>query len=131
MSVDFTIDYFRGSFPEFANMTKYPDSMINFWSSLASSFLNKERWGDQLIYGICLLVAHNITLQAIDIDDVSSGGDPGRSSSVVASEGAGGVNVSFDTSASIEEGAGHYNETRYGKMFIRTARLLGAGASFV
>lgn len=131
MATEFTIAQFRLDFPEFASTTTYPDAMINFWYGMADAMLNVTRWGDLRIYGLSLLVAHNISLAAVDIEDAAVGTAPGRSSSIVGSESVGGVSVSMDTSASLENNAGQYNETRYGRQYIRLARQVGIGAIFV
>ena len=127
MATPFTIAQFRIDFPEFVDTTKYPDAMVTFWSNLAYNLLNDERWGDIKYQGICLFTAHQIALQAMDIQDVTGGGDPGRSSAIISSASAGGVSMSMDTSASIENDAGHWNETRYGRQYIRLAKMFGIG----
>jgi hypothetical protein len=129
-TIAFTIDRFRTDFPEFTSETKYTDEMITFWYEMASSMLSSTRWGFRLYYGICFFVAHNITLQAMDVEDAVSG-DPGRNTQIVNSEGVGGVSVSVDNSASIENDGGSYNETRYGKQFLRLSRQVGIGGMFV
>lgn len=131
MTTEFTTAQFRLDFPEFASETQYTNAMIAFWYGMANSMLNVRRWGEQRIYGLSLLVAHNITLAAADVADVAAGADPGRSSALIGSQGAGGVSVSFDNSASLENNAGQFNETRYGRMYIRLARQIGIGAIFV
>ncbi len=49
---------FRKDFPEFSDTTKYPDSAVNLWMSLAINVLAPDRWCDYLNIGIELFVAH-------------------------------------------------------------------------
>jgi hypothetical protein len=130
---DFTIQQFRIDFPEFASDTKYPDTMITFWSGIGDKLLNVTRWDlfQLRTEGLSLFTAHQITLAAMNVDDASADIDPGRSTAVITSENAGGVSVSMDTAASLEEAAGHYNETLYGRQFLRLSRLVGTGGAFV
>lgn len=124
------VSTFRSDFPEFANVTTYPTSMINFWASLGDTMLNTVRWGDLRTHGLELFVAHNITLQAQDIADAAAGGIPGGGG-LVASQSAGSVSVSMDTTSGAEQDGGNYNLTTYGKQFLRLSRIVGMGGAFV
>lgn len=124
------VSTFRRDFPEFANVTTYPASMINFWASLGDTMLNTVRWGDLRTHGLELFVAHNITLQAQDIADAAAGGIPGGGG-LVASQSAGSVSVSMDTTSGAEQDGGNYNLTTYGKQFLRLSRIVGMGGAFV
>ncbi len=121
---------FRSDFPEFANVANYPTSMINFWAVLGDKMLNEDRWGDLRTHGLELFVAHNITLQAQGIADAAAGGIPGGGG-LVASQSAGSVSVSMDTTSGAEQDGGNYNLTTYGKQFLRLSRIVGMGGVFV
>ena len=127
MSNPFVIADFRTQFPEFADTTKYPDPLIQFWADFADSRLNELIWGDQRIYGLKLFTAHQIVLAIVDQEDAEAGSIPGQGTAIVSSESAGGVSIGIDTSASIESEGGHWNETRYGRQYLRMARMLAMG----
>lgn len=118
---------FRQSFPEFANTTRYPDSMLTFWGGLAAKLLVITRWHDFYNEGTYLFVAHNIALQARNVQVASLGGTPGDNSGATSSKSVGQASVSYDNSASMEPDAGHWNLTTYGKQFIQLARIAGSG----
>uniref|UniRef100_A0A6M3M467 Uncharacterized protein n=1 Tax=viral metagenome TaxID=1070528 RepID=A0A6M3M467_9ZZZZ len=130
-SVPFDPVQFRIDFPEFADITKYPTSMLNFWAGLGDTLLSISRWGDRRPYGMSLFVAHNIVLAAQNSATAVAGGDPGSSGGLVSGEGAGPLNYSIDTSSISEEGGGNYNESLYGRMFLRLARIVGTGGIHV
>lgn len=115
---------FRAAFPEFTDETKYPDSMVSYWGALAELTLNIARWGDFLTHGRYLYIAHNCALSAASSADAAVGGIPGQSG-VVAGKSVSDVSVSFDTNASNIQGAGSYNETRYGRQLMGLARIVG------
>jgi hypothetical protein len=128
----FDISTFRTNFPEFTDTTKYPDARITFWYNVAYKMLNIERWGDFLDEGYSLFVAHNITLSEVNTAAVAIPGNvPGRNTSLISSKSVGGVSVSLDNQASLEDAAGNYNETVYGRQFIRLSRIVGMGGAFV
>lgn len=110
---------FRTNFPEFADATKYPDSMVTFWSTIAEAQIVSDRWGDILSQSIELYTAHHLLI-AYD-------NKRGKQTGIQSNKSVGDVSVGYDTTSSIELGAGHWNLTSYGKMFIRLSRLYGAG----
>ncbi len=126
---DFDIEDFRANFPEFAvgSPYTYTDAMITFWLSVADKMMNANRWQDLIIQGASLFIAHNLALQMMSIQNVIAGGTPGQGVDNVSSQSVGGALVSFDTSSSAVEGGGDYNQTTYGKQFLRLSRLIGIG----
>jgi hypothetical protein len=130
-SVAFDPVQFRLDFPEFANATTYPLSMINFWMGLGDTLLNVTRWGDRRPYGLSLFVAHNITLAAMDSASGAAGVTPGVSTNLVSSESAGPISYSLDTQSVSEQDGGNYNETKYGRQFLRLCRIVGIGGAQV
>lgn len=121
------IPSFRAAFPEFADITRYPDAQINFWAALATAQVDANRWGTQAPLGIQLYVAHEITLAAQNAKTGAIGGVPGGASGPASSKTVGSVTVAYDTQQAAEKDAGYWNLTTYGKQFIRLARLFGAG----
>lgn len=122
---------FRSDFPEFANVANYPTSMINFWAVLGNKMLNEDRWGDFRTHGLELFVAHNITLQAQDIQDAAAGAAPGSVAGAISSQSAGAVSFSVDVSNVAEQDGGNYNLTSYGRQFLRLSRIVGMGGQVV
>jgi hypothetical protein len=119
------VDAFRLNFPEFSDVGDYPSSMITFWSNAGELLLSVERWGDIYNLGLSLFVAHNISLARENKNSAISGGATGQTSGATASKSVGSVSVSYDTAGSMEQSAGHWNQTSYGRQYIRLARNIG------
>lgn len=124
----FDIGAFRANFPEFADTTAYPSTMLNFWVTLASQLVRECIWKDCWSAGISLYVAHEITLASQNAKAGKIGGVPGISGGIANSKSVGSVTVGYDTTSTAEKDAGWWNLTNYGKQFIRLARIFGAGA---
>lgn len=122
---------FRLAFPEFANEGKYPDGMLDFWASVADKLMNETRWADLYTQGMYLFVAHNITLQAIDIANSEAGRTPGQASGIITNKGVGDVSVGYDTHSVSYANAGNYNLTRYGREFWNLVNIVGMGGEQV
>lgn len=118
---------FRRAFPEFADIDRYPDSQLDFWSAFATAMVNARRWKTQVNMGIYLYVAHEITLAAQNQKAGVIGGVPGSTSGPVNTKTVGSVTVGYDTQQAAEKDAGWWNLTTYGKQFIRLTRMFGAG----
>jgi len=127
MSFDAAI--FVTHFPEFADGDVYTSALITFWSGVADKMLNVDRWDDLLDTGLELLTAHFLTLAVQNADDAANGSIPG-STGMVSSESIGPLSSSYDNSAIAEINAGDYNASRYGRQFIRMARIVGMGGFF-
>lgn len=117
----------RKDFPEFCDEKRFPSSTILYWTAVATILLNPSRWGELLVMGTELFVAHNLHLEVKAKETADQGGWPGISKGAISSEGPGEVHVSYEVAPTLEEDAGHWNLTEYGTRFIHTARLLGAG----
>jgi len=121
---------FRADFPEFADVAQYPDAQVNYWLGFGELMLRPERWGTALPYGLGFFAAHNLALWRQDMNAVSRPGvpgTPGLSTGATSSKTVDKVSVSYDQSAGLVEGAGHWNLTVYGKQFIQMSRMMGAG----
>lgn len=125
-----TVAQFRADFTEFASTTKYPNSAVTFWLTLAYQLLNADRWGAQIDIGAELFVAHNLVIEAKAQAEFAAGGIPGGQVGPVNSKSVDKVSVSYDTGAGIQLDAGHWNLSVYGTRFIRLARMFGAGPLF-
>ncbi len=114
------IALFRIDFPEFADGARFPSSTITFWSNLGEQLISADRFGSIFTQAVELFTAHNIVLAAGNVSTAAAGG-------VVASKSVGSVKVSYDTTSAMETGAGHWNQTIYGRQYIRLTRLIGQG----
>jgi len=108
----------RALFPEFASAVTYPDATIQTWAGIGEAQISADRFGTLFEHASMLFVAHNLKLVA------GGGNAPGG---VVSSKTVGSVTVSYDTGESMLPGAGHWNQTVYGRQFIQLSRLIGAG----
>lgn len=122
-----TLIALRSDFPEFAGTASYPDTVVNFWFSVAARMLIASRWGNMLSVGIELYVAHNLVLEAQAAMTTAVGGIPGVSKGPVSGESIDKGSVSYDSVTASEGGAGNWNLTTYGSRFIRMAKMFGAG----
>jgi hypothetical protein len=118
---------FRNDFPEFADAARYTPTMLTFWSGLGEKLISSDKFGDLYTQVVELFTAHNAVLAAGNKSATASGALPGQAGGVVASKAVGSVNVSYDTAAAMETNAGHWNQTTYGRQYIRLARLIGQG----
>lgn len=130
---------FRAYFPEFASVTTFPDTAVNFWIGVAAIMLPVQTWGNgsaavanppttPIDVGMSLFVAHNLALEARAAKSVAGGGLPGSGAGgPVSSESVGGVSRSYDVSAGLMLDGGAWNLTNYGTRFLFMARLAGKG----
>ncbi|VXB24819.1 putative bacteriophage protein [Burkholderia sp. 8Y] len=118
---------FRSDFPEFADTTRYPDSLVTLWLTVAASLVNADRWGELTNIGLELVTAHHLVLAARDQQAADGGGLPGQSSGPQSSKSIDKVSVSYDTGATTVADAGFWNMTSYGVRFMGLTRLMGAG----
>lgn len=123
----FDVSLFRTSFPEFANVTTYPDSQIQFWGGLAIGLVRPCVWGAYVVLGQSLYVAHEITIAAQSAAAAAIGGVPGVSGGIANTKTVGSVSVGYDTVTTSEKDGGWWNQTLYGRQFLRYARIFGAG----
>lgn len=118
---------FRLDFPEFDNATVYPDTNLLFWSTIAAQLIDMGQWASLYNQAVELFVAHNIALAAQERAQTASGGIPGSANGVIAAKTVGNVSVNYDNTDVMEPGAGHWNQTTYGRQYIRLARMIGQG----
>ena len=118
---------FRTDFPEFADASRYTANTVTFWSGIGEKLVSQDRFGDLYTAAVELFTAHNLVLAAGNKAAAASGALPGGAGGAVASKAVGSVNVSYDTASSLELNAGHWNQTTYGRQYIRLARLIGQG----
>ena len=108
----------RSDFPEFNDPTRYPDSLIQTWLTVAASLVNADRWVELTNIGVELVTAHHLTLSIRDQTAAAVGGAPGLMTGPTASKAVDKVSTSYDTSAATIDGAGFWNLTSYGVRYM-------------
>ena len=121
------LSQFRADFPEFADVLRFPDSSLTFWSGIGEQLISEDRFGGLYVQAVELFAAHNITLAAGNAAASSAGSLPGGASGPVSSKAVGSVNVSYDNASVMLPNAGHWNQTTYGRQYISLVRLIGQG----
>lgn len=121
---------FRAAFPAFT-AELFPDARVTFWLSIASTRLPAERWGDLLEPGLCLFVAHHLTLErAASLDPTGVGAMTVAAGPVTSdSKTVGPVSKSkgYSPGAASRIEAGQWNATMYGQQFFDLVQIVGAG----
>lgn len=121
------LSQFRADFGEFKDSARYSDGVVQRWLTVAQQMFDPTRWGDTLILGIELYVAHQLVLSANAAEDAARGSSPGQSSGVLSSESVDKVSASYDVSAGTYKDAGWYNLTTYGVQLWSLIQMFGAG----
>ncbi|HEF4739548.1 TPA: DUF4054 domain-containing protein [Burkholderia multivorans] len=121
------VSQFRQSFPEFDDTTTYPDSLVQFWMTVAVSLVNADRWGDLTDLGIALVTAHHLALAVKDQKMAAVGGVPGQVTGPQSSKAVDKVSASYDTAAVAIKDGGFWNATMYGVRYLSLAMMMGAG----
>ncbi|MDN7433703.1 DUF4054 domain-containing protein [Burkholderia multivorans] len=121
------VSQFRQSFPEFNDTTTYPDSLVQFWMTVAVSLVNADRWGELTDLGIALVTAHHLALAVKDQKMAAVGGVPGQVTGPQSSKAVDKVSASYDTAAVAIKDGGFWNATMYGVRYLSLAMMMGAG----
>ena len=127
MSDPITPAQFRDDFPAFADRARFSDNAISMYLTLASKLCDQHRFQDAFTMAQELYAAHHLALDAIDERSAAKGGIPGQDVGIVTAKSVGSLSKSMDASASLETDAGFWNQTTYGRRFIRLARMAGTG----
>lgn len=122
-----TISDFRRDFPQFSDVTKYPDPTIQFRLNLADLLIDGSDKGDLFPYIVELFVAHYLALNSADQRAAQVGGAGGSNSGILTSKSVDKVSMSYDTSATLDPDAKFWNNTRYGSEFWQYISLFGFG----
>lgn len=113
---------FRLSFPEFSNVQSYPDGMLNLWGGMAEQLVSIDRFGDMRDQMVHTAAAHLVSLAQQNIKK------KGNAGLLQTSKSVGAVSVSQDTGSIVSAGAGQWNATSYGRLYLQMCRLFGVGA---
>jgi len=117
----------RSDFPEFNDPTRYPDSLIQTWLTVAASLVNADRWVELTNIGIELVTAHHLVLSVRDQTAATVGGVPGIMTGPTSAKAVDKVSTSYNTGAAALDGGGFWNLTSYGVRYLSLARMFGAG----
>lgn len=126
-NVEVTVSGFRETFPEFVNDVTYPAYMIQPLLNLNKQMVNEARFGEMSAYMIYLRTAHLLVIGKQNAQAAARGGVPGMSVGPMSSKAAEGMSASYEVSAIMEDGAGWWNTTSYGRMWWYYKNLFGAG----
>ena len=121
------IAQFRQSFPEFNDTTTYPDSLVQFWMTVAVSLVNADRWGELTDLGVTLVTAHHLALALKDKKTAAVGGVPGQVTGPQSSKAVDKVSASYNTEAVAIKDGGFWNATMYGVRYLSMALMMGSG----
>ncbi|HEM7888476.1 DUF4054 domain-containing protein [Burkholderia cepacia] len=121
------IAQFRQSFPEFNDTTTYPDSLVQFWMTVAVSLVNADRWGELTDLGVALVTAHHLALALKDRKTAAVGGVPGQVTGPQSSKAVDKVSASYNTEAVAIKDGGFWNATMYGVRYLSLAQMMGSG----
>ncbi|RGX53204.1 DUF4054 domain-containing protein [Anaerotruncus sp. AF02-27] len=137
----------QGSNPAFAAADLYafypqfkgiiPDVVIEMYIGLASASLSAARWMGSWKIGMCMFVAHFLTLYlqtstpegATAVQVINAGEARG----LTTSKSVGGVSQSIDysTAAADLDGWAAWKLTAYGQQFATMAKLVGMGGAVI
>jgi len=120
-----TLASFRAAYPEFS-AAQYPDATITYNLGFASRLLDQVRWGELYDDGIMLVTAHNLVVSAPSAVG-ASGRVSGTPIGIAASQSVGSVSKSIDTGIGLQDGAGLYGATSYGRRYYQLLTMIGAG----
>lgn len=113
---------FRAVFPEFANVTAYPDAQINAHIALAGCYISTQNYGDldfnARAYAIELMAAHLLTLDLKASAGTSGGGVASAAGGQVISASIDGVSVSMTVPPNKDQLQYWLNQTPYGQRYL-------------
>ena len=120
-----TVQDVRDRYPEFSDVTDYPDARIQTFITKGEGELSEGQWGDQYNEGLLAFTAHFL---ARSTSTARSGGSVG-SIGPIASKSVGDVSVSFASVVGSNPSAqeSFWNSTPYGQEYWRLITLFGVG----
>lgn len=118
---------FRERLPEFSDVGRYTDPVVEIQLSVAYRMLNADRWAEMLDDGVAWCAAHMLVITAAAISASDAGKAVGGISGPQASKSVGGVSVSYATQAVTFADAPFWNQSTYGIQLLTMARMIGAG----
>lgn len=114
------------------NACPYPILLVAAYLALANASLVERRWLEQWPLGMCLYVAHFLTLYARSDGNPLSGigqiAAQGISTGIQVAKAVGDVSVSYQPVTGLEDW-GAWNLTTYGQELATFAKIVGAGSA--
>lgn len=110
-----------------------PINVMEMYLNLADASMNKRRWCNSWEIGMCLFIAHFLTLYAQSISDPESGAsgiiEAGKAKGLDTSMSVDGISVSTDYGALAEgvSGWASWRATVFGQQLTALGRLYGKG----
>lgn len=119
---------FRELFPAFPEAS-YPDIAVETRLALGEAFLSEKVWKPEAVrvHAVGLYTAHFLAAYGSAAAG-GSGKSEGSGMGVVSSKSVDGASISYDTGSTVEQGAGFWNSTPYGRELWQLMRVFGAGA---
>lgn len=123
-----TVWQFRELYPSFTEAL-YPDFAVETRLALGEEFLSEKVWRKVAVrtHAVGLYTAHFLAAYGSTAAG-GSGKESGSGMGVVSSKSVDGASISYDTGSTVEQGAGFWNSTPYGRELWQLMRVFGAGA---
>lgn len=118
MAVNVTVSELRNAFPEFGDVSKYPNEYIQRFITMASMFITKDSGrikDDVRVLALEYMTCHLMTLSAIDGQGNAQG--DGNSGGVLSSAHIESVSVAYQTAIANDMFEQWIQSTPYGKMY--------------
>lgn len=129
-----SVESFRATFRAFNDPGKFPDDAVTYYIQLATNFLAGSALSAgnrfdplSLDRAVSLYMAHQLTLDARDVDAVVAGAVPGELEGVATAKAVDKVSISMDSKAVTFDDEPFWNQTRFGVQLIDLVRMFGAG----
>jgi len=114
----------RARYPEFSNVTTFPDARIQVFIDDAELELAPDEWGNSYNRGMSALTAHFLSLATMS----SKGGGVSGSLGPIAARSIGDVSVSFGgMGGGLTQMENYFLTTPYGQDYWRMVQLYGVG----
>ena len=132
---EFTRSDFLDIYPQFEGVV--PEPVIDMYVEQAVRCIQKPRWHAMWKSGICLYIAHHLTLWLMGNAPAGSNGASvaaaGMVQGSVSSKSVDGVSIGYSQSGAQSDltGWGSYKETIFGEQFATMARMVGKGGMYV
>ena len=130
----FTVADFLQVYPQFHSVSHV---VVQMYIDMANENILASRWFSKWKVGMCLYVAHFLTLWAktSSVPGMTNAqlAGSGESKGAVMSKSVDGVSVSYGQSAAESDlqGWGSFKETLYGQQFATLAKHVGFGSMYV
>lgn len=115
---ELTREEFIKFFPVFEDVA---DFVLSYRLNVANLLFDEKTWGREMMnHAAALYVAHFSYLEKNAATGAATSG-------VVSSKSVDGASVSFDTGSGMEQGAGFWNLSPYGRELFHLFQIFGAG----